>query len=245
MIVSNQPLSIYLVDDEEPALKKLQMQLQQIEGINLLGMNTNGLEAVAAIKELLPDLVLLDINMPLLDGFDLLAQFPERVGVIFTTAHTDYAVRAFEKSAIDYLVKPFDTGRLLQAIEKARQAKFNSTVRTEKSGLDSHIVSKQGDKIILLKQADILCFQALANGVYAKTMHGIFPVSRSMSQLEASLDPTEFIRVHRSYIVQLQHVHEIQRWFGSKLIVFLNDAAKTEIYTSREGAAKLKHLLCF
>jgi DNA-binding LytR/AlgR family response regulator len=245
MLPSPQPLTVFLVDDEEPALKKLTMQLQQIEAIEIVGMSSNALEAIASIKDLNPDLVFLDINIPLLDGFDLMAQFPATTGVIFTTAHTEYAVRAFEKSAIDYLVKPFDTGRLLQAVEKARLLHNSNRTRLDKPASDKHIVSKQGDKIILLKQTDILCFQALANGVYARTLQGIFPVSRNMAQLEAMLDPDQFVRVHRSYIVQLQHIHEIQRWFGSKLILFLNDPAKTEVCTSREGATKLKQWLCF
>ena len=243
---SDNKLRVYILDDELPAITKLRHQLDQISEVELAGYSQKPKPAMDEILELKPDVVFLDINLSELDGFDLLPSIPDASSVILTTAYSEYAVKAFDKSVADYLLKPFDTERLLQAIAKVKQRHLS--MLQEQSLLDDdasqhqHVVSKTGDRIFIIKIEDIYFFKSGAGGVYAYTQNKNYQISDSLERLEHRLNQRGFVRFHRSFLINVNYIKEIQRWFGGKLLVIMNDNQQTEINSSRDGAKKIKQL---
>ncbi|GHF83894.1 LytR/AlgR family response regulator transcription factor [Thalassotalea marina] len=248
--------SLIFAEDEKPAQEKLSHQLSMLDNIEVLGFATTGKEAVSLINQLQPDIVLLDIQMPEIDGLDVVDLLDYQPLIIFTTAYDQYAIQAFEKSSIDYLLKPFPLGRLKSAIEKAtaqlatqRDAcayqNKEQQVFNLQSGQQKKLVSKNGDRIFLLKPEHLKFIKSEQGNTLAWDGERFSHINDSLDQLEQSLAAQQFVRVHRGYLVNLDHVSEIQRWFNGKLMLIIDDDKKTEISTSRAGAEKLKSLIGF
>lgn len=244
--MDSKKLTVYILDDEALAIRKLNHQLQQISSIEIVGSSQEPLIAIEEIKTLNPDIAFLDVCMSDLDGFDVLSSIPKSTAVIFTTAYSEYAIKAFEKDAVDYLLKPFDTERLKKAVDKVQQQLTKVDTSTVlKSEYEPHLISKQGDRIFIIKTEDIYYLKSTNSGVCAYGYERVFPVSNSLEQLEEILDPSCFLRLHRGYMINVNHIKEIQRWFGGKLMLIMNDKKLTELNSSRDGAKKVKQFFCF
>ncbi|MDP4535114.1 LytTR family DNA-binding domain-containing protein [Alkalimonas collagenimarina] len=238
-------LKAYIVDDEKPAIMKLERQLSPLDSVEVIGSSQSPTQAIKEINKLQPDLVFLDINMAELSGFDIIPFLPVKTQIVFTTASEKHAIQAFEKSAVDYLLKPFDTDRLLKAIVKVEHAiSASGDIDNRKEIAPEYnqdiLVSKQGDRIFFVKLADIYYFKSMQGTVYGHTVNKAYPFSTSLEKLEAELNPQNFIRFHRSFLINVHHIKEVQRWFGGKLLVIMSDSNLTEISSSRDGAKVLK-----
>lgn len=250
-------IKVVFADDELPAREKLSHQLSLMENIEVVGVATNGKEAISMINELEPEVVLLDIQMPEVDGLELVDLLSYQPIIIYTTAYDQFAIQAFEKSSTDYLLKPFQLARLKSAIDKAdeklRQQKLveeltagdiKQTQPFEVTSLKSKkLVSKNGERILLLSPNDLKFIKSEQGNSLAWNGEKFFYLSDTLDQLEVSLADEGFIRIHRSYLVNIEHIGEIQRWFNGKLMLIVNDENKTELSTSRAGADKLKQTL--
>jgi two-component system LytT family response regulator/two-component system response regulator LytT len=252
-------IRVIFADDEKPARDKLAHQLSLIAEIEVVGYATTGKEAVALINLEEPDLVLLDIQMPEISGMELLSLLNYKPLIIFTTAYDQYAIQAFEQSSTDYLLKPFPLGRLKDAIDKAKkqllsalQLERNLLTKQNKSADNANVkltkniqrlVSKQGERMIILKPAEILFIKSAQGNCLAWDGESNHYLSEKLDDLEQGLSQSSFVRIHRSYLINVDKIKEIQRWFNGKLMVIMNDQDKTELSTSRAGADKLKQLL--
>lgn len=244
--MEHQKITAFILDDELMAITKLTHQLSQIKDVEIIGHCQSPIDAIQQIQQLKPKVVFLDINMSDLDGFDVLPSLPEKTLVVFTTAYGDYALKAFEKSAADYLLKPFDTERLQQAVQKVKTLLMdNSGIKAEDDGYEKRLISKQGDRILIVNISDIYFVKSTAGGVCAYGFNKVYPIGSSLDQLESQLDPNSFIRLHRSYMININYIKEIQRWFGGKLMLIMSDEKKTELNSSREGAKKVKQFFSF
>ncbi|WP_440056939.1 LytR/AlgR family response regulator transcription factor (plasmid) [Pseudoalteromonas sp. T1lg65] len=233
-------IRVLVAEDETPARNKLLNQLSMLEHVEIVGEATTGKEALTLIEKLRPDVALLDIEMPELSGLDLLDVLDFKPYIIFTTAYSEFAVEAFEHDALDYLLKPFPLSRLKSALDKA-EARL--TPLQQRQPAFKRLVSKQAERISFVEPNDIYYISAGNSGAIAHTEAGNKPLTLSLEQLEQRLAAEQFVRLHRGYLVNLDHVKEIQRYFNGKLAVIINDAHATELITSRSGAEKLKLLL--
>jgi two-component system LytT family response regulator len=246
-----------IADDEPLALKKLRLFLNSEPGIQIVAECTNGAETVKAHEAYRPDLLMLDIHMPDLDGFEVLSRIPadEMPVVIFTTAYDRYAVRAFEAHALDYLLKPFDQDRLHQAINRARAELLKADDRetthrildylTEGAGKDSHadqrFVIKAGGRVIFLDFDDIDWLEAAANYVRLNVGKQSYLLREGIGHVAERLDPVQFIRIHRSTIVNVDKIKELQPVNSGEYIVVLKDGK--ELSCSRGYRAGLQRLI--
>jgi two-component system LytT family response regulator/two-component system response regulator LytT len=251
-------LSVVIVDDEQLARDELAYLLREIEGVDLLAQGKNGLEAVNLIREYSPDLVFLDVQMPGLDGFEVIKKLLEKKlpmpRIVFATAFDQYAVKAFEVNALDYLLKPFDKKRVAQAIEKARKDLEGAPASSEKLDVlvkmlesqrpqPAKILLKANSRLFLVDQKDI-CFASIEDGiitVVATTMEGQSNC-RTLEELLASLDPNLFWRAHRSYLVNINRIKEVVPWFKSSYQIRMDDRKHTEIPVSRAQTRRLREL---
>jgi DNA-binding LytR/AlgR family response regulator len=255
-------IRVFFADDEKPARDKLAHQLSLIADIEVVGFATTGKEAVELINTEEPDLVLLDIQMPEISGMDLLSLLNYKPLVIFTTAYDQFAIHAFEQSATDYLLKPFPIARLKHAIDKAKKQFLNEfqshksqelpspSVNNNTANIDlssvepiKRLVSKNGERMTILLPKDLFFIKSSQGNCLAWDGEKNHYLSEKLDYLEQALSSTEFVRIHRSYLINIDKVKEIQRWFNGKLMVIMNDEKKTELTTSRAGADKLKLLL--
>lgn len=241
---------VLIVDDEEPARRLLVEYLHGHPRWRVIGQAKNGLEAVKLTQEHQPDLLLLDVQMPKLDGFEVLGLIPPAVAVVFTTAFDEYAVRAFEVHAVDYLLKPFSAERLSQALARVEtrlgeQRAVPAPVLAQAArGPEAHL-----ERLVIRDGAEILIIPA-ANIDYVRGQDDyveVFHDSRSsltqqtLQHLEANLDPKQFVRVHRSYVLNVSRVARIEPWGqGSKMAV-LKDGRTVPV--SRSGEARLRAVL--
>jgi two-component system, LytTR family, response regulator len=237
---------VLIVDDEEPARRLLVEYLRQHPRWSVIGEAKNGLEAVKLTQEQKPDLLLLDVQMPKLDGFEVLGLIPPEVAVVFTTAFDEYAVRAFEVHAVDYLLKPFSAERLGQALARA-ETRFGQrravaapvlaqAAREPQSYLE-RLVLRDGAEILIIPAASIDYVRGQDD--YVEVFHDARSslTQQTLQHLEANLDPSQFVRVHRSYLLNVSRVARIEPWGqGSKLAV-LKDGRTVPI--SRTGEARL------
>ncbi len=258
-------MRVIFADDEKPARDKLAHQLSLIPDIDVVGFATTGKEAVALINTEEPDLVLLDIQMPEISGMDLLSLLDYKPLIIFTTAFDQFAIQAFEQSSTDYLLKPFPLARLKSALDKAKKqflsefqlallpeqvnkspdelSLISSGSPTEKVEPINRLVSKNGERMTILSPKDLLFIKSSQGNCLAWDGEVNHYLSEKLDELEQGLSSSEFVRIHRSYLINVDKVKEIQRWFNGKLMVIMNDEDKTELSTSRAGADKLKQLL--
>lgn len=245
----SKPIRVIVVDDEELARARIKGLLEDFDDLECVGEAENGIEAVERIRELSPDVVFLDIQMPGMDGFEVLAALDDVPLVIFATAYDEYALRAFEVNSIDYLLKPIEKERLAEAVGRARELlaggpelgreieRIAGLVRTR--GVDRLPVTR-GKKIVLVNHADIVWIEASEGLVFVHTKNHRFIVNVTMTELEGRLDPGTFFRTHRSSIVNLNHVVEIVPWFSGKYKVIVDDAERSELVLSRARAKALR-----
>lgn len=252
------PISCILVDDEELALEELHFLLDSVPGVGVVGKGRNGVEAIRLVKELEPDLMFLDIQMPGLNGFQVVRQLVrEEVlpQVIFVTAYDQYAVRAFEVNAVDYILKPVEKSRLEKAIQRARK-QLESNVPVDdriKNLLNQFIPAKPRKSKLLVTDRRRHLMIDVDDIVFASVSDGSVQVStgdlngethyRTLEELQANLDPQVFWRVHRSFLVNINRIKEVVPWFNRTLQLKMADRAETEVPVSRSNTRKLKDYL--
>ena len=263
-------LRIVIVDDEPLARQELQYLLESAGDVEVLGVGCNGIQAVDLIRTHQPDLVFLDVQMPGLDGFGVLKKLLEKKAplpqVVFATAYDQYAVRAFEVNAVDYLLKPFDRIRVNKTLEKVRAripsadpspdtttaAKLDALLKlieqgaqppaTTKSGPSKIVVRAMG-RLLLVDQKEI-CFASIEDGTISVSTSSVEGQSncRTLEELMDQLDPEIFWRAHRSHLVNLQHIREVVPWFKSTYQLRMDDPKKTELPVSRNQTRRLREL---
>ncbi|MBC7922612.1 MAG: LytTR family transcriptional regulator DNA-binding domain-containing protein [Ferruginibacter sp.] len=234
-----------IIDDERLARSELRRMLEVFPRIDVVGEAVNAEEALQKIDELAPDLLFLDIQMPGKNGFELLSSLEGKVPeVIFTTAYDEYALKAFEYNALDYLLKPIDGQRLAEAIQKVDEnerpevaKKENQKVLTE----DDQVFVKDGEKCWFVKLAKVRLFESMGNYVRLHFDDQKPLILKSLNTLEERLEPSTFFRANRKHIINLQWVDKIEPWFSGGLQVTLRGGDKIEI--SRRQAIRFKELL--
>jgi two-component system LytT family response regulator len=245
-------MRILIADDETPARERLKRLLANIEDVELIGEAADGSQAVELIEREQPDLVLLDIQMPGLDGFGVLEALEEPPPIVFVTAYDEYAIRAFEVNALDYLLKPFSRERLEQAIHRAQEAHaeeqdFASRLAPLLESLASqgHYLTRlavRGRNRIRVLNVDAVDWIGVDNEqTVVHVGSEAYPIRRTLTDLEARLDPARFFRAHRSAIVNLDRVKEIVPWFKGSHKLRLTSGAEVEL--SRAQARALRNLL--
>jgi two-component system LytT family response regulator/two-component system response regulator LytT len=254
-------LSAVIVDDEQLARDELAYLLNHSE-VNVLAQGKNGLDAINLVREHNPDLLFLDVQMPGLDGFGVIKKLLDRKvplpQIVFATAFDQYAVKAFEVNAVDYILKPFDKKRVAQSIEKARakldsgtgsEEKLESLVRKLESQKPStaKILIKAAGRLLLADPKDI-CFATIEDGVITVTTSGHAGMEgqsncRTLEELFENLDPSQFWRAHRSFLVNINHIREVVPWFKSSYQLRMDDRKQTEIPVSRAQTRRLRELV--
>jgi len=260
------PLRVLVVDDEPLARDELCFQLGRHGNVQLVAQAANGLEALKAVDEHLPDLVFLDIQMPGLGGFEvarhLLEHHPRPPAVVFVTAFDQRAIEAFDVNAVDYLLKPVEETRLQQALARARRrleaerpaAEIESPLTgqiekivkmmAERQARRDQVAIKVGDRLILV-QAEEIIYASLTDesiNIVAGQVAGTSSY-RTLDDLQALLDPDVFWRVHRSHLVNINKIKEIVPWFSRNYILRMKDAKSTEIPVSRSQTKRLREYL--
>ncbi len=262
------PLRAMILDDEQLAREELRYLLESTGGVQVIDEASNGIEGLDKIVQHQPDLLFLDVQMPGLDGFALIrhliehARLPQLPQIIFATAFDQYAVRAFDVNAVDYLLKPFDPQRIAQALEKARariaeQRTDDSTHKPEMTALlellerhrsaptprTSKLIVQVQNRLLLVDQSEI-CFASIDEGairVVTPTLEGQSKC-RTLEDLLELLDTQQFWRAHRGFVVNINHIREVVPWFKSSYQLRMNDRARTEIPVSRAQTRRLRDL---
>jgi len=236
-----------IIDDERLARTELRKLLQDFPEVEVVDEAANADEAITKIDTLQPDLVFLDIQMPGKTGFDMLAELERAPHVIFTTAYDEYALKAFEVNALDYLLKPIEPKRLADAMQKLHVAEvkenhivpenFNQSILTE---VDQVFV-KDGERCWFVKLSDIRLFESVGN--YAKVFFGGNKplILKSLNALEERLDPKTFFRANRKHIVNLRMIEKIEPYFNGGLLLELKGGEKIEV--SRRQTVKFKEMM--
>ncbi len=256
------PITTIIIDDERPAREELAFLLKSFSEVQLLAQGKNGLEAVNLIREHNPDLVILDVQMPGLDGFGVLQKLVERKlkvpHVVFATAFDHYAVQAFDVNAIDYILKPFDRARLSKAIQKVKreiEAQSSPTERLEQlvsqlsapklsaPAQPAKVLVRSQQRMLLVDSGDLI-FASIDGGVISVVAKEVEGTSnyRTLDELHAALDTESFWRPHRSYLVNIHHIKEVVPWFKSSFMLKMNDKKQSEIPVSRQQTKRLREL---
>jgi len=254
-------LSAVIVDDEQLARDELAFLLKGIGDVDVVAQGKNGVEGVSLIREHNPDLVFLDVQMPGLDGFGVIKKLLDRKvplpKIVFATAFDQYAVKAFEVNAVDYLLKPFDKKRVAQSVQKARSkvetgGPASDRIETLVKMLESQkpqaakILLKAGGRLFLVSQKDI-CFASIEEGIITVVTSGPNGMEgqsncRTLEELLDSLDASLFWRAHRSYLVNINRIREVVPWFKSSYQLRMDDKKQTEIPVSRAQTKRLREL---
>lgn len=261
-------LRILIIDDEPLAQQELQYLLESVGDVEVVGTGSNGIEAVNMILTHTPDVIFLDVQMPGLDGFGVLKKLLEKKTrmpqIVFATAYDQYAVRAFEVNAVDYLLKPFDRGRVSKTLEKARTrvlselepvgenvtaAKLDALLRLVEGATQASkpttgkIIVRAQNRLLLVDQKDV-CFASIEDGTISVTTSSVEGHSncRTLEELMDQLTPEMFWRAHRSFLVNIQHIREVIPWFKSTYQLRMDDAKKTEVPVSRNQTRRLREL---
>jgi two-component system LytT family response regulator len=240
-----------LIIDDEPLARLIVLEyLQDFKEIEVAQECNDGFEGLKAIQQYQPDLVFLDVQMPKINGFEMLELVEQPPAVIFTTAFDEYAIKAFETHAIDYLLKPFSKDRFHKAVEKFLSQTPAQAVKHTENLLDTaaqspaqheRIVVKTGTKVKIIPVADVEYLEADDDYVSVHTKEGSFLKNKTMSFFEQMLDPTQFVRVHRSYIIKIQEITRIDPYEKDAHLAILKSGAKIPV--SKTGYAKLKQVL--
>jgi len=243
-----------IVDDEELARRVLREFLSNEADIEVIGECANGFDAVKVIAEEHPDLVFLDVQMPKLDGFEVLELIGPDPAVVFVTAYDTYAMKAFDAHAVDYLLKPFNRDRFETALARARQRVRSSAPPTERvepmelaalarapEQFAQRIVVKDGSKVSIIPVDKLDYVQAQDDYVELHSQKKSYLKQQTISSLESALDPKQFVRIHRSSIVNIERVNKIEPYTKDSRIAILHDG--TQLPVSRSGYARLTALL--
>jgi len=249
-------LRAYLVDDEPLALERLRRLLQQTGKVEVIGSTTEPDEAVARLTADPPDVCFLDIQMPRLNGFDVLGKLPRQPIVIFTTAYDQYALEAFAVNSVDYLLKPIDPGALERAIKKlenlrgsdsvaqaevqASLKQIQDSVREVTAKYPERIASRLGRRMWFLDLKNVSHFFAKDKLTYAVSGGKSYCVDHSIANLQKKLDPKKFFRIHRSTVVNLGWVEEVASLPGGMLSIRLKDTRRTDLTVARDHAREFK-----
>jgi two-component system, LytTR family, response regulator LytT len=254
-------LSAVIVDDEQLARDELAFLLKDVGDINVVAQGKNGVEAVNLIREHNPDLLFLDVQMPGLDGFGVIKKLLDRKvplpKIVFATAFDQYAVKAFEVNAVDYLLKPFDKKRVAQSVQRARSKMESSGSSSDKIETlvkmlesqrpqTSKVLLKAAGRLFLINQRDI-CFASIEEGIITVVTSGPNGMEgqsncRTLEELLDSLDSNLFWRAHRSYLVNINRIKEVVPWFKSSYQLRMDDKKQTEIPVSRAQTKRLREL---
>ena len=275
-------ISTLIIDDEQLARDELSYLLDSVGGVDVVGQGANGIEAVDLIEEHHPDLVFLDVQMPGRDGFAVIQRLMDRnrqakvrgedteplPQIVFATAYDQYAVRAFDVNAVDYLLKPFDLTRVGQAVEKARgripagvggvstatpsadspienqlEALLRLLNRPKSTQQPAKLIVQAQSRLLLIDQGEI-CYAAIDEGVIRVATQSFEGQSkcRTLEELLELLDPALFWRAHRGFVVNINHIREVVPWFKSSYQLRMNDKRQTEIPVSRAQTKRLREL---
>jgi len=255
------PINTIIVDDEKPARDELVFLLKGFPEINVIGQGKNGVEAMALIKEHSPDLVFLDVQMPGLDGFGVLKKLVERKmkvpHVVFATAFDQYAVKAFDVNAIDYVLKPFDKARIAKAIQRARKVMDTDATTTERleqlvtqleaskqsSSPAMKLLVNSHERLLLIDSDDVI-FATLDGGsthVIARDLEGTANY-RTLEDLQTALESDAFWKPHRSFLVNIHHIKEVVPWFKGTYMLKMDDKKQTQIPVGRSQVKRMREL---
>ncbi len=239
-----------IIDDEPLARSVVREYLQKHPDLEIAQECGDGFEGLKAIQQFQPDLIFLDIQMPKITGFEMLELIEQPPAVIFTTAFDEYAIKAFESHAVDYLLKPFNQDRFDKAIVKWKEQKGASSEKATHDLLDAaslspsqnqRIVVKNGSKIKIIPVQDVFYLEAADDYVKIHTSEGYFLKNKTMKHFEQSLDPQQFVRSHRSFIVNVQQITRIDPYEKDNHVAVLRSGAKVPV--SRNGYGKLREVL--
>jgi two-component system LytT family response regulator len=250
-----QTLRVVIADDETLARQKLRILLSEETGINIVAECSNGAETIRALRDYRPDLLLLDVQMPDMDGFEVLASIAaeDLPLVIFTTAYDQYALKAFEAHALDYLLKPFDHDRLHGALERARTAMLNAGDPTLTKRLlaflsgspepqsDQRLVIRAGGRVVFLDAAEIEWIEAAGNYVRLHAGKDSYVLRGSIGRIAERLDAGQFVRIHRSTLVNVNSIRELQPCNSGEFMVILRNGK--ELSCSRGYRSGLQSLI--
>lgn len=253
------PISTIIVDDEQLAREELTYLLKSVGDVEVVAQGSNGVEAIQLIREHNPELVFMDVQMPGLDGFQVIKKLVDKKvplpQIVFATAFDQYAVRAFEVNAIDYLLKPFDKKRVAQSVDKARQKLTTAPSPSERLESLINLLEQQqkpqqqklllrsAGRLILIDQKDV-CFATIEEGIITvatSTMEG-HSNCRTLEELQESLDANLFWRAHRSHVVNINRIKEVLPWFKSSYQLRMDDRKHTELPVSRAQTKRLREL---
>jgi two-component system LytT family response regulator len=242
------PWSTIIIDDEQLARQRLKRLLAQYDEIDIVAEGENGQEGLALIHEHKPDLIFLDIEMPVLNGFEMLAKLDVALKVIFTTAYDQYAIKAFEEGSIDYLLKPIEAERLEKTIKKLNAIQVGTQpidleVLVQKLQPRKEIKTitvKIGDRILLVKVSDLTHIIAEEKYVFLHTQDRKKHLSDfTLSALEEKL-PDHFVRINRSALINSEYIKEIRKGFNGSFVFILNDSLETRITSSRSHSQSIR-----
>lgn len=255
------PLRAYLVDDEPLAIQRLTRLLASFPRVTIVGSAIDPAEALEFLSSEANaiDVLFLDIQMPRMNGFELLSRLPEQPVVIFTTAYDEYALRAFEVNSIDYLLKPVDAEQLERALKKLDRMRpaakpewqqsrdvqsllreLAAQLRGQQADYPRRIATRVGERISFLDVDAITHFMAQDKLTYAVVNGRQHSVDHTIAELERRLDPKGFLRIHRAALVNVDWIHEVNSWFAGKVIVSLKDAQRTQLAVARDRVRVLK-----
>ncbi len=254
------PISCIIVDDEQPALEELNFLLSSLADIKVIGQGHNGVEAIKLVEDLEPDLLFLDIEMPGLNGFKVVEQLSKKdvlPQVIFVTAYDQYAVKAFDIHAMDYILKPIERSRLEKAVQRVKkqlesESKMSGQLQNlislmaspEHKSKKSKLLVKDKNRNLLVDSEDLIYASVSGSVVQVATQELTGETNfRTLEELQANLDPEIFWRVHRSYLVNINKIKEVVPWFNRTLQLKMADRKETEIPVSRSHSKRLKEYL--
>ena len=238
----------YLLDDEPLAVKRLARLLEEAGRAEIVGSSSDPMAAAAWLNGNPVDVLFVDIEMPGLNGFELLARLASPPLVVFVTAFDQYALRAFQASSIDYLLKPVEPVPLARALSKLERMLGSGEAPSQNiAGLlekllakyPARVASRTGDKVEFVEVAEVTHFYAKDKLTHAAVAAKHYMLDQTISDLEQRLDPVQFLRIHRGTLVKVSEIRELHSWFGGRMIVRLKDG-KTELPVARERVAELK-----
>jgi two-component system LytT family response regulator len=255
-MTEHEALRVVIVDDEPPARAVVREYIGRHPGVTIVAECANGFEAVKAVSELTPDLLFLDVQMPKLDGFEVLELLGRAVPIVFVTAYDQYALRAFEVHAVDYLLKPFSEERFAEALDRVRERLRARDAEGQAEGLDvaalvaqarpkqgplERVLIRDGAQVHVIPVDRIDYVEAQDDYVCFKAEGRQYLKDQTMATLEASLDPARFVRIHRSYLLNIDRIARVELYAKDSRIAILRDA--TRLPVSRAGYARLSKLL--
>jgi len=238
-----------IIDDEQLARQRLARLLKPYDMIDIVAEAVNGQDGLEKIESLLPDLIFLDIEMPVFSGFEMLARLKHQPKVVFTTAYDQYAIKAFEEDSVDYLLKPVETDRLEKTIDKLRRTQHQPPAELPLEALIRQLNIKKdiktltvkiGDKILLIKLDTIIFIEAEDKYVFLHTADGRKHLTDfTISSLEEKL-PEQFVRIHRGYVINADQIKEIRRGFNGAFVFVMNNGENTRLTSSRSNGEALR-----